>query len=76
MIYFMTENKQLSPELNLIKEYLIYFVKAREVFHEIYKKAKKEKFSEDYVDILLYDRFQEAIKKSSTTNLLLQIMIK
>jgi|GEM_PF-3162928 len=72
----MTENKQLSPELNLIKEYLIYFVKAREVFHEIYKKAKKEKFSEDYVDILLYDRFQEAIKKSSTTNLLLQIMIK
>jgi len=73
----MTENKQISPELeNLIKEYLIYFVKAREVFHEIYKKAKKEKFSEDYVDILLYDRFQEAIKKSSTTNLLLQIMIK
>jgi len=71
----MTENKQLSPELNLIKEYLIYFVKAREVFHEIYKKAKKEKFSEDYVDILLYDRFQEAIKKSSTTNLLLQIRI-
>ncbi len=66
----MTQNnKQLSPELiTLIEEYLLHFLKTRELYMKIEVKAiKEEGFTEDSIAILLDQRYKEAIKKSSTS---------
>jgi hypothetical protein len=66
-------NNQISQNLsNLIYEYLLHFLKVRELYFRIENKAiTEEGFTEDSIDTLLYEKFKEAIKikiKSCTTN--------
>jgi hypothetical protein len=63
-------NNQISQNLsNLINEYLVHFLKVRELYFRIENKAiTEEGFTEDSIDTLLYEKFKEAIKINSCTN--------
>ncbi len=65
-------NKQLLKQelLSLIEDYKIALIKVRDLYFTIEKKVQKESdFSQDEAELLLYEKFREAMKKSySTTN--------